>query len=226
MCCRIKPYHFCIQPGPRPRSPPSVLGPRAPPRCAEPARAAGAAARAPRRPGGCSVRHLLRLPAGAGVGRTLGRGGVGWRGEGTGGGAAGRGRRAGGPATVASAETATPQSSSRLQTRASRHAAGPGYTPGATARSCVKARPKSVIVSTNGNRPARRAAFGSGRGAALVVVPGARVRPRDWSRARAILTTDNALARPSVTLATRLATAGGSNRMSKYTEKARPESCD
>lgn len=31
VCCRIKPYHFCIQPGPRPRSPPSSLAPRTPP---------------------------------------------------------------------------------------------------------------------------------------------------------------------------------------------------
>ena len=189
-------------PGPRPAAPGRVL--RAPPAAA----ARGRRGRAHARAGGDGE-------------------------EGTGGGAAGRGRGAGGPATVASAETATPQSSSRLQTRASRHAAGPGYTPGATARSCVKARrPKEAIsvISQRTETVPPAAAFGSGRGAALVVVPGARVRPRDWSRARAILTTDNALAvaRPSVrvTLATRLATAGGSNRMSKYTEKARPESCD
>jgi hypothetical protein len=171
VCCRIKPYHFCIQPGPRPRSPPSPLGrprlQRLHARLPRGARCPGAAA--PRRPGGCSVRHPLRLPAGAG-GRAHARAGGGWRGRhwrGRGGAVA-----AGlGPATVASAETATPQSSSRLQTRASRHAAGPGYTPGATARSCVKARQKRHISTTDEPSVPRGRIRLSGRGAALVVVP-------------------------------------------------------
>jgi len=105
VCCRIKPYHFCIQPGPRPRSPPSddpasngCLHARLP----RGARCPGAAA--PRRPGGCSVRHPRRLPAGAG-GRAHAR--AGWMARKALAGAR-RGVAAGlGPATVASAETAT-----------------------------------------------------------------------------------------------------------------------
>jgi hypothetical protein len=72
--------------------------------------------------------------------------------EGTGGGAAGRGRGAGArdSRSVASAETATPQSSSRLcrLERPGTVAAGPGYTPGATARSCVNpSRPVKSVIS-------------------------------------------------------------------------------
>jgi hypothetical protein len=155
------------------RATPTVasLGPRLPRGLrGEPARAAGAAARGARAGAPCATR--CGCPRAPGVGRTLGRGGGGE--EGTGGGAAGRGRGAGGPATVASAETATPQSSSRLQTRASRHAAGPGYTPGATARSCVKARQKRHISTARKPSAPPRPHSALAAVGALVVVPRAR----------------------------------------------------
>jgi len=151
----------------RPRSPP-WCGPRLPRRShgRSPLKARCPGPR-PAAPG-----RVLRAPPAAAArgrrGRAHARAGGGGE-EGTGGGAAGRGRGAGGPATVASAETATPQSSSRLQTRASRHAAGPGYTPGATARSCVKARQKRHIStarkpSAPPGPPRPHSRFGSGRG--------------------------------------------------------------
>jgi len=108
VCCRIKPYHFCIQPGPRPRSPPSddpalQLSSNG----SMPASPAEPAARGPRRRGaraGAPCATRCGCPRAPGVGRTLGRGGVARKALA----GARRGVAAGlGPATVASAETAT-----------------------------------------------------------------------------------------------------------------------
>jgi hypothetical protein len=199
VCCRIKPYHFCIQPGPRPRSPPSNPRTPPPPRCAdEPARAAGAAARAPRHPGGCSVRHPLRLPAGAG-GRAHARAGGGVARKALAGARRGVAAGLGGPRQ---SPRRKPRHHSRVRDcRLER----PGTPPAPVTR---PARPrghasrpvKSVISQPHGNRQRPRGRIRLWpRWVHLLVFRelGSRVRPRDWSRARAILTTDNALARLS-----------------------------
>ena len=58
VCCRIKPYHFCIQPGPRPRSPPRRTPPPPAEPWAEPAESPlpGAAARGARAGAPCATR--------------------------------------------------------------------------------------------------------------------------------------------------------------------------
>ena len=175
VCCRIKPYHFCIQPGPRPRSPPSSLAPRTP-----------APLPGPRLPWRSPLKARCPGPRPAAPGRVLRAPPA----------AAARDSRLGGNRDT-TVEFETADSSVPARRRGAR-APVCGYTPGATARSCVKARrPKASYLNEATETVPPAAAFGSGRGAALVVVPGARVRPRDWSRARAILTTDNALARLS-----------------------------
>jgi hypothetical protein len=205
VCCRIKPYHFCIQPGPRP--PVASLAPAGPgsdPPPAPPPRSPLPGGRGPRRPGGCSVRHPLRLPA-PGVGRTLGRGGGGE--EGTGGGAAGRGRGAGARDSRLGGNRDTSHHSRVRDCRLER----PGTPPAPVTRPArprghaSSSRPVKSVIYLNATRGGRNrqsppaAAFGSGRACCTCCSfrVRARVRPRDWSRARAILTTDNALARLS-----------------------------
>ena len=183
-----------------PRACGAWLGPAA---CASPAEPAARGPR-PAAPG-----RVLRAPPAAAAragGRAHARAGGGGE-EGTGGGAAGRGRGAGARDSRLGGNRDTSHHSRVRDCRLER----PGTPPAPVTRPArprghaSSSRPVKSVIYLNATRGGRNrqsppaAAFGSGRACCTCCSfrVRARVRPRDGSRARAILTTDNALARLS-----------------------------